>query len=258
MSKKNKLDQYYTSEEIAKFCWERLLWKYPTAYSNKEFIEPSAGSGAFLRDDVNITGFDIEPKHPNIVQMDFLNTDKTLLKGKFVIGNPPFGWASSLAVRFLNHCSEADVIGFILPKTFMKKVFQEDKVDRHLHLVGEWELPKNSFILEGNCYDVPCCFQIWERKEQERESLKIETFIKECENGELFLRRVGGRSGQFVSKEDYTESTTYRVSCNEQVEKDIISLYPKIKVVASQTAGVRSITLKEINYLLTKEIYESK
>jgi hypothetical protein len=250
LSKKNTLDQYYTKKEVAEWCWEKVLDLY--GHSNL-FLEPSAGTGAFLRDDVSIEAFDIDPKIDGIVKSDFLELDKELLVGKIVVGNPPFGWASSLALKFINHSKDAKAICFVLPKTFMKKVFQENISD-NLHLVGEWELPKSSFLLDGSDYDVPCCFQIWENRSYKKEPLKIKTYIKECEQGTYFLRRVGGRAGMFVSEDDYTKSTTYRVSCSEEVKNRVEDLYSKIKNVASCTAGVRSITLKEINYILTEEI----
>ena len=250
LSKKNKLDQYYTSPDVVSWCWERLAWRYNL--HNFEFVEPSAGEGAFLRGDLNIKGYDLEPKHPDVVKQDFLKLDKTFLKGKFVVGNPPFGWASSLALKFINHCSDADVIAFILPRTFSKKLFQE-KVDLNLHLVAEWDLPKNSFILEGLPYDVPCCFQIWERKTIARVPLVYKDYIKECQEGGKFLRRVGGRAGKFVSEKDYTPSTTYKVCCSKDVALKVEACYSDILNEASKTAGVRSITINEINYILTQQ-----
>lgn len=251
MSKKNKLDQYYTKPEIAEWCWERVM--YQVRDSSRTFVEPSAGKGVFLRDNLNIEAYDLDPKEDNIVKMDFLEYPPQDLGGKVVIGNPPFGWASSLAVKFINHCRYADFVCFILPKTFKKKLFQESRIDKHLHLVGEWDLPKNSFILEDEEYDVSCCFQIWQRECFKRPDITINCYVEEDDKGERFIRRVGGRAGRFVSAEEYTPSSTYRVSCSEGVVKDIELFYDKIKMEASNTAGVRSITLDEINYILTQE-----
>lgn len=251
LSKKNRLDQYYTKPEIADWCWDRVI--YQVRDYSKTFVEPSAGKGVFLRDDLNIEAYDLEPKSEDIVEMDFLKYPVEDLEGKVVIGNPPFGWASSLAVKFINHCRYADFVCFILPKTFKKKLFQESRIDKHLHLIGEWDLPKNSFILEDEEYDVPCCFQIWQRECFKRSDITIQNYVKEDSQGNRFIRRVGGRAGKFVSAEEYTPSSTYRVSCSDDVAKEIELLYDKIKLEASNTAGVRSITLDEINYILTQE-----
>lgn len=248
MSKKNKLDQYYTKAAVADWCWEKIIDRFG---DNALYLEPSAGEGAFLRECVDIEAFDLDPKHPDIRSMDFFDLGNSKLSGKVVVGNPPFGWASSLALKFINKASVAEAVCFILPKTFMKEVFQQ-KISTNLHLVGEWELPKNSFILCGEDYDVPCCFQIWESREYSRPLLSIKTYVSEDTEGDSFIRRVGGRAGQFVSGNEFTESTTYRVTCSDDVKTKIEKLYPEIKKVASQTAGVRSITLKEINHILTK------
>lgn len=252
MSKKNKLDQYYTKPEVAAWCFDRLLWQVRD-YSTT-FVEPSAGEGVFLKQEYDFEAYDLDPKHEDVVKKDFLSLPKESLKGKVIVGNPPFGWASSLAVKFINHCSEADMIGFILPKTFKKKLFQEKNINKKLHLVSEWDLPKNSFVLEGEPYDVPCCFQIWKREDYERKSLSINEYVVESDFGDKFLRRVGGRAGKFVSEEDYTPSTTYKVKCDEEISSLIEEIYDKIKKEASNTAGVRSITLDEINYILTQEL----
>ena len=248
MSKKNDLDQYYTRPEIAEWCW-RKVEKFVGLDFN--FIEPSAGTGAFLQKPLNIEAFDLEPKCEGVVKCDFLDKPCSYMKGKVVVGNPPFGWASALAMKFLNHCKEAEYVCFILPRTFMKEVFQQG-VDENLHLIFQEELPKNSFILDGGYYDVPCCFQIWKRKGYKRPTLNIEEYVAIGNKGDYNLRRVGGRAGVFVSDEDYTPSTTYKVKCTLEVKSLIEYLYPEIKKVASQTAGVRSITVKEINYILTK------
>lgn len=249
MSKKNTLDQYYTKPEIAEWCWERITERFGCEV---ECIEPSAGEGAFLKKGMNIKAFDLEPKHPEILQMDFFNLKDSELLSKVIVGNPPFGWASSLALKFINKASVSKAVCFILPRTFMKEVFQQ-KIRENLHLTGEWELPKNSFLLHGEEYDVPCCFQIWENLEYSRTPIKINQYLREDQKGTYFLRRVGGRAGQFVSEKEFTDSTTYKVSCSDDVKCKVEQLYPEIKKVASQTAGVRSITITEINHILTKE-----
>ena len=71
LSKRNKLDQYYTSKEVADWCWERIAWRYNL--SCEEFVEPSAGNGSFLREDVKVTAYDLEPKVSGIIEKDFFN-----------------------------------------------------------------------------------------------------------------------------------------------------------------------------------------
>lgn len=250
MSKKNDLDQYYTNPDVAYDCWENILKVFDKTSS---FFEPSAGMGVFLREDLNITAVDLEPKVSGIEMKDFFTVDKMSLKGKVVVGNPPYGWASSLALRFINHSSEAEGVCFILPRTFKKVLFQQ-KIDDNLHLVFEKDLPFKSFNLNGEPYDVPSCFQIWKRLPYKRDKISYDNLITAGtdKDYDINIRRVGGRAGKIVSDSDYTKSTTYRVKLNGLSVTEIESIYPEIKREASNTAGVRSITLDEINYLLTK------
>lgn len=86
---------------------------------------------------------------------------KDSLKGVSVVSNPPFGFACALAVQFFNHCAElgAETIAFVIPKTF-RKASVANKLDENYKLVVDKTSPKNSFILDGAFYDVPCCFQV--------------------------------------------------------------------------------------------------
>jgi hypothetical protein len=45
-------------------------------------------------------------------------------------------------------------------------------LDLHFYLTKEFILNKNSFLLNGQNYDVPCVFQIWEKKEEIRKIQK--------------------------------------------------------------------------------------
>ena len=66
----------------------------------------------------------MEPENSEIMKQDYLNFDyNTMIKKKFnkihVIGNPPFGRQSSLAIKFIKKSLEyCDSISFILPKSF--------------------------------------------------------------------------------------------------------------------------------------------
>ena len=85
-----------------------------------------------------------------------------------MIGNPPFGRQSCLARRFIRKCGEfADVIAFVLPRSF-KKPSMQAAFARPFHLVRSRDLPKNAFLVDGRPHDVPCVFQIWERRATDR------------------------------------------------------------------------------------------
>lgn len=246
MSKKNKLDQYYTQPEIATECLNTLLEFLGSKDYN--FVEPSAGTGNFLRPDLKWESYDLEPKIAGITKRDFLTVED--LKGKVVVGNPPFGFASSLALKFINHSFEegVEVVAFILPNTFKKVLFRE-KVTDQASMVLQKDLPKNSFILNGEEYNVPCVFQVWVKST--RKPLVYNKYLTKGseKDYDFLLRRVGGRAGRLISEAEFTKSSSLYVKGN----KNYIDKYQDlINKEASYTAGVRSITLDEINYIITK------
>lgn len=246
MSKKNKLDQYYTQPEIATECLNILIEFLGSKDYN--FVEPSAGTGNFLRPDLKWEAYDLEPKVSNITKKDFLTVEN--LTGKVVVGNPPFGFASSLALKFINHSFEegAEVVAFILPKTFKKVLFME-KVTHQASLALQKDLPKNSFILNGEDYDVPCVFQVWVKFP--RAVINYNKYLTKGseKDYDFMLRRVGGRAGRLITKEEFTKSSSLYV----KGDKTYIEKYQdRIREEASFTAGVKSITIDEINYIITK------
>lgn len=176
MKKSKDYDKYYTKIEIAEDCYSAMktsLANLQILPNNLIFIEPSAGSGVFLKVvKENIKGFDLVPEGENIIQNDFLS-DKNLLdyltaeekKSEIIIiGNPPFGKKSDLAIKFVNKSFEySDIVGFIVPIQFRKWSVQKH-IARKAKLILDKDLPENSFTLNDKDYKVRCCFQIWTLK----------------------------------------------------------------------------------------------
>lgn len=158
---KTQLDKFYTNPLIAKECINKL--------NLEDFdciIEPSAGSGAFSKQIPGIKAYDLAPEDITIQEQDWFTLDKSIFSKYnkiLVVGNPPFGRQSTLAMSFIKESSFADVIAFILPKSF-KKDSVKNRVPLNFWLVYEEDLPKDSFLLDGNKYDVPCVFQVWEKR----------------------------------------------------------------------------------------------
>lgn len=164
LDKKSKnLDQFYTKTKIAeKFVKDVLSIIDYTEFDN--VIEPSAGAGRILDFmPSGSIGLDLDPQREDIIKIDFF--DYEFPKGKnLVIGNPPFGRNSKLALRFFNRCAEnADVIAFLIPRNW-----NSHKKQKHLHkdfdLIRSVVIPDNSFTLDGKDYKVKCVAQIWVRK----------------------------------------------------------------------------------------------
>lgn len=254
MSKKSKLDQYYTAPEAVAEAYN-VVFKY---WSGERLLEPSAGGGAFYSPAYSkYLMYDLEPKAEGIIRADFLKVDPVEFKGCFAVGNPPFGFCGKLATEFINHCAKGcDKICFILPNTFKKELFFDKNLDKNLHLVEVVPLPKNSFILDGNKYDVPCSIFYIEKRNYERKPLVWINYLvswnPDLTAEQVFVRRVGGRAGKVV--ENYTASSTYIVSSttSKSVRCYLDKYADKIRDCADSTAGVRSITLDEINLIITR------
>jgi hypothetical protein len=250
-------DQFYTCAETAKLCVDRVLALALADEPNVMFLEPSAGAGAFydLLPAARRAGLDIEPRHPEVQEQDFLAYDlPAALAGRpiIVVGNPPFGRNSSLAVKFVNKAAAlADIVAFILPKTF-QKTSTVRRLDRHLHLVGELELPANSFTFEGQPWDVSCVFQIWERRSELRvdeEGLFTHPdfeFVRRTD-ADFAIRRVG-RSAGIVIRDFAEYSRTSHHFVKARNAEQVISVLRTIDwtEVRRRTAGVPCVGKEEI------------
>lgn len=183
----NGLDKFYTSPATAAICINIVADMYEWDWDL--VVEPSAGDGSFYSlfppptAGCQFVGIDLAPEHPDVATMDFFdyspsppihpasgsNSRKTL-----VIGNPPFGRVSSLAIRFFNHAAEwATVVAFIVPRTF-RRVSVQNKLDMRFHLVHDHDIPTSPC-----CFSPPmmakCCFQVWERRPALRVRVELPT-----------------------------------------------------------------------------------
>jgi predicted RNA methylase len=259
MNESRKLDQFYTKKAVAENFYNILNKKY----NLKEYklIEPSAGTGSFSSlFHKNSIALDLDPKSDEIIKQDFLNFDGTELPkdNVFVVGNPPFGKNSSLAIKFFNKSAEfADYIAFILPQTF-KKESVINKLNINFHLVNEIILQKNSFEFNNEDYDVPCVFQVWEKRKIKRENInsmkksKLFNFVKKSD-ADFAIRRVGGLAGKVILDfESYKEPSHYYIKVNTQeigineLINKLISIYPDLQRLARYSAGNPSLSKGEL------------
>jgi len=242
-------DQFYTLPSVAKDCVDILK----THVSSGTWIEPSAGNGSFLPFVPGATAYDIDPKCPGIVQADFLSVE--LPDDCIVFGNPPFGRQASSARAFIRHAAaKACVIGFVLPRSFMKPSMQSAFPPR-FHLVHQHELPANSFSVNEKPYDVPCVFQIWKKEDQPRDSPPLIqrigfTFVKKSEPHDLAFRRVGINAGKCSAPADHSYQSHYFVKLDNPslaasiIEKSLSHAFP------SNTTGPRSLSKPEATEFL--------
>ncbi len=246
-------DQFYTNDALADDL-VRLVLKRKLP-DNALFVEPAAGTGAFVRPlremGRTVLAVDIDPQSNGIRRGDFLASDFIPIAPLVVvIGNPPFGFASSLAIRFFNKAAEkAKIIAFIVPRTFRKQSVR-DKLNLSFHLRHDQDIPKNAFIKDGQPHDVPCAFQIWVRQPTKRKRTEMPDIshlihFTTPDKAHFALRRVGGRAGQILPGTHHTPSTTYFI---RGVRPGIRKVLERIdwSDIREQTAGVRSISKLEI------------
>lgn len=290
----NTNDQFYTSDAVAKQC---VQWMFTSVSASGGappddymWIEPSAGTGAFLHQlppEFTKIGLDIDPKAGDIIKQDYLSwnldTAAPKKKGIIVFGNPPFGRQSSLAKAFIaKSCSFADFIAFILPKSFTKPSMYNAFHPR-FHQVFSKELDKNAFIINGGAkYDVPCVFQIWEKKATQRPkeekvvpigfayiaaaaaAAAASTATSPCPSP-FALRRVGALAGKcypitatatapsaqshyFIRLNESTVPAAYHAAIIDKINNHT---FP------SNTVGPRSLSKSEVNVVLNQMIQEA-
>lgn len=125
---RNTIDKYYTKDCIVELC-VNYIRKYISINPNDLVVEPSAGNGAFITSIKALTNnyrfYDISPDNDEIIKQDYLSFDYTNIVKSFekihIVGNPPFGRQSSLAIKFIKKsCEFCNSISFILPKSFKK------------------------------------------------------------------------------------------------------------------------------------------
>jgi len=256
----NRKDQFYTNDRVAASCVQRIIELLPLT---REYlwVEPSAGNGAFLRPlpaSFSTIGLDIDPKAKGILLQDYLTWRPPVGKEMIVFGNPPFGRQSSLAKAFISKsCEFATIIAFILPKSFTKPSMVR-AFDRSFHLLQSTELEKNSFVVNGSPYDVPCVFQIWQKRETHRLlEEKIEprgfNYVKASEPYHVAFRRVGGLAGKCYKHDGtaFSIQSHYFLTFHEAIEHlDAIVERINQHTFPSNTVGPRSLSKSEANQVI--------
>jgi len=255
--KRNIIDKYYTKSEIVKLCIDYIKTNIKIKKTDL-IIEPSAGNGSFIEDikllSDNYEFYDLEPENDEIIQQDYLlYKNKDIKNNIHIIGNPPFGRQSSLAIKFIKKsCEFCDSFSFILPKSF-KKDSLKSKIPLNYHLIFEIDLPNNSFTVDKKEYDVPCIFQIWIKKNYSRPEInKMEPvnfkFVKKTDNPDISFRRVGVYAGKIenIIDDKNIQSHYFIKFLNNKSIDDNIKILNKITFDFNNTVGPKSISKQEI------------
>lgn len=257
---RNLIDKFYTSKDIVNQCMN-LVKDNLNIQTDDLCIEPSAGNGSFIDDIKKVFNhyifYDLHPENKDILKKDYLKLDYNSILKKFtrihIIGNPPFGRQSSLAIKFIKKsCEFCESISFILPKSF-KKNSMKKKIPIYFHLIYEYDLPKNSFLLNNKKYDVPCIFQIWIKKDIKRIIPKKlipnnYKFVKKTEEHDISFRRVGINAGH-IDKNTKTKSiqTHYFIKFDINLTDLLFNKLKNINYVCKDnTCGPKSISKEEL------------
>jgi predicted RNA methylase len=257
--KRKTIDKYYTSSNAVKKCME-LIQQNIQINKDDLCIEPSAGNGSFIENIKSIFKdykfYDLEPEHSEIIKQDYLIFDysKLIKDNKIhVIGNPPFGRQSSLAIKFIKKsCEFCDTISFILPKSFKKDSLKKS-FPLKFHLKCEYDLPDNSFMVNNTSYDVPCVFQIWVKKDTERIAPpklvpNKYKFVKKEENHHISFRRVGVNAGDIDRNTEKKSTQSHYFIKFDTILTD--ELFDKLSNInhsgKDNTVGPKSISKQEL------------
>ena len=233
----NSLDQFYTNDDVARSCYD--IFRTLISFDNIDTIlEPSAGKGAFykLLPYGKRIGLDIEPKCDGVVKMDFFEFRPNVNSKYAIIGNPPFGKMSSMAIKFFNKCAEfAEVIAFIVPRTF-KRVSVQNQLNPNFHLQHNTDLSVVPCCFTPKM-NAKCCFQIWKKSNKIRDLIKYDkthsdfTFLKygpkddknqptPPENADFAIKAYGSNCGEIVSVDLHVlrPKSWHWIKCNIDID----------------------------------------
>lgn len=260
--KRDTIDKFYTKESVAELCLLHYIKQIQTKDTDL-IIEPSAGGGAFInsikKHFKNTIFLDIQPEHKDIVKQDYLKFIPPITQNKIiVIGNPPFGRQSSLAIKFIKKsCEFCDVFAFILPISFKKESLKRH-IPLEFHLIYELELDPDSFTVNNEDYSVKCIFQIWKKEDIKRNKpdlLKPKgfLFVKKEQQPDISFRRVGVYAGHInTNYEEKSIQSHYFIKFNKQIDKETMDKLNNIQFKTENTVGPKSISRQEIIYEFNK------
>lgn len=269
------LEKYYTQTYIAELCCD-IFKKYININPDKDIIiEPSVGTGSFIKPLLKLTNnlmcydidkslFNIKNQYQNSLYTkyvkcnDFLSINilPTNQNKIFVVGNPPFGRQSTLAIKFIQHmCSFCDAFGLILPKSFLKPTLY-NKINNYFHLVHSTDISNNAFLFNNKDYNVPCIFAIYIKKDYKRDiDEKLEpymfNFTKQYKHHTINFRRVGVNAGTIdlsINSINKSPQSHYYINIDDSIWNT--ALFEKLKNIKftqrDLTVGPKSISKQEL------------
>lgn len=250
LSKKKSLEQFYTKDHIAPALW--AIFSCHVEPSKFYILDPCAGNAVFSRNSAHpVMALDVDPKHPAVIEANFLAVTVQDRDPIAVIGNPPF----SLAVKFFNHAATmAEVIAMILPASFMKDAMQ-NRLDKSFHCVEQVRLPSRSFVHDGTSADIPAVFQVWIKRKEERVAPKPQPtthpdFVFGApDSADFAIRRIGARAGEIHLPDEQRGTSYFYIAVTSPARtREVVGIFRRLSLadVAKGNGRYRDISMGEI------------
>ena len=259
-------EQFYTPNKLALTLTELVSEKIG-GLEGRIVIEPAGGTGSFVKAAKSagaktVISFDIEPKADGVILADFLDADLSTTDKAVTISNPPFGRNNSLSIPFFNKAAKhSEYIAFIVPRSW-RKWSVINRLDRNFHLIHDQELAIDYVDELGEMVwqkaRLKTCFQIWQRKPDERRLIKVQDFGLMSKVGPLeadvALTVFGYSCGKVRTIFDRIPNST--VMFLKTHDSRVIPALSRVDFSRfyKNTAYTEALSLQEIRYLLNEEI----
>lgn len=259
-------EQFYTPKELAKTLSNKVA-QVIGGLTNRTVIEPAGGTGSFVSaaKDLGakkVVSFDIEPKADGVILADFLTNEIKGITDAVTISNPPFGRNNSLSIPFFNKAAKhSQYIAFIVPRSW-RKWSVINRLDRNFHLIHDEDLAIDYVDETGEMLwqkaRLNTCFQIWEKRETQRELIKVKDFglitkVSPLE-ADVALTVFGYGCGKVRTEfERIPNSTVMFLKLND---KRVLASLNRVDFSKfyRNTAYTEALSLQEIRYLLNQDI----
>ena len=166
-----------------------------------------------------------------------------------VIGNPPYGSAGNLAIKFLNKSLElSDDVRFVLPLS-IRKPSSTNKIRLDAVCVEDVKLPDDTFPR-----GIKACVQRWVRTDTPREKIKTFTthpdfnFVKKEHNPDCMIFRCGASTGKIrlPGEFDNYKPDHYYIQASPQILERFHTISPELIRISRIQNGMPGISKHDL------------